>query len=124
MRVVVYKNLTRGCWSIAEAIGRTGLRRGKVIEHRASVALSGVVFVVEEAGRLRVMRKGTREVHAWAVGAIVDGVPAGLTGEDVTYSPWRAGTFQTRGGDAVRGGRFVEFTRSHGAIGFDLERLR
>jgi hypothetical protein len=115
-RVIVYRNLTRGGWSIAEAIGRTGLRRGKVLEHRSRVVLADVVFRVEESGRQRVIRRGQREVHAWAVGTIVDAVPAGLAGRELTYQPYRSGAFETRQGEPVARCAFVEFAA--GAIGY------
>jgi hypothetical protein len=118
-RVIVYKNLVRGTWSIAQAIGRTGLRRGKVLDHRSAVILADVVFCVEESGRQRVLRRGQREVHAWAVGEIVDAVPAGLMGCEVTYHPCRSGAFETRDGVAVARCSYVDFTASHGAIGYD-----
>lgn len=111
MRVVVYKNLTRGCWSIAAATPTNG--RGKLIGHADTVTLCDVQFVVRESRRLaitsaRCAEKPCREVHAWAVGTLAD-APEG-TRNEVTYNPYRAPTFTLRDGTPVRSAACVTFT--------------
>jgi len=116
MRVIVYKNLRRGDWSIAAASGRNGTGRGQVIDHLTSLILSDVTMIVQESGRQRVLSKRQREVHAWCVGEIVDTVPPGLTARELTYNPYRCGEFTTRDGKAIEHCAYVEFTESQGAI--------
>lgn len=65
--VEVYRNLTRRCWSV-----RVG---GRVVGHVPAIALAGVTLRSSEAARQRCLRTGTRDVHAWAAGLRLDGVP-------------------------------------------------
>jgi hypothetical protein len=119
MRVIVYKNLRRGDWSIATATGRDGTGRGKVIGHAETVALAAVVFHVSESGRQRVIRAKAREVHAWAIGDIVDSVPPGLATREVTYNPYRCGAFHARDGAPIARADFVEFRADHVAVAYN-----
>lgn len=107
MRVVVYRNLTRGCWSVAEAT-RTG-GRGRLLSHVQACALADVQFHVREARRLHVVSAGCREVHAWATGILIDPPLSGPRVE-VTYNPYRAPTFTTRDGAPVHAAGCVAFT--------------
>jgi hypothetical protein len=97
--VHVYFNLRTGLWSVRDPKTR------KVIDHRHSLTLRGVRFVVSEASRQRVLRERRRAVHAWAVGTISEG-----TGTvRVTYNPYRCGTFTTLDGAPVQAAELVEF---------------
>lgn len=107
MRVVVYKNLNKGCWSIAEAT-RTG-GRGRLLSHADAVTLRDVSFHVKEARRLVVVSERCREVHAWATGVLLDDAPSGARCE-VTYNPYRAPTFTLRDGTPVHEAACVTFT--------------
>lgn len=62
--VEVYRNLTRRAWSV-----RVG---GRVVGHVPAIALQGVVLRSSNAARLRCVRLGTRDVHAWARGIPTD----------------------------------------------------
>ena len=59
--VDVYRNLTRRAWSV-----RVG---GRVVGHVQAIALRGVVLRASEASRIRCLRDGVRDVHAFARGA-------------------------------------------------------
>lgn len=113
-RVICYRNLRRGDWTLAAATASGG--RGKVLEHRAELVLADVTFIVRETGRQRVLRQHCREVHAWALGTLVADQPAGQPVE-ITYNPYRAGHFATRAGERIEYCAAVHFTRDHGAIG-------
>ncbi|BAQ49202.1 hypothetical protein Maq22A_1p34710 (plasmid) [Methylobacterium aquaticum] len=63
--VEIYRNLTRKAWSV-----RVG---GRVVAHVQAIALVGVTLRASEAGRLRCLRTGTRDVHAWARGTVTEG---------------------------------------------------
>lgn len=62
--VDVYRNLTRRAWSVRVA--------GRVVGHVAAIALRDVVLRSSNAARLRCLRLGTRDVHAWARGIPTD----------------------------------------------------
>ena len=63
-KVFVYKNIKRNCWSIK--------RDGLVKQHANVVWLKDVTFKVSEAGRLRVLREGRKNVHAGLQGTLVE----------------------------------------------------
>lgn len=58
--VDVYRNLTRRAWSV-----RSG---GRVVGYVPAIALRGVVLRASEASRIRCLRDGARDVHAFARG--------------------------------------------------------
>ena len=65
--VEIYRNLTRRAWSV-----RVG---GRVVGHVPAIALVGVTLRASDAARLRCLRTGARDVHAWARGLAIEGVP-------------------------------------------------
>lgn len=90
-RVMAYRNLHKGCWSLKE------LRTGRVVAHLDEVFISDALFRVSEAGRQRVLRERAKNVHAGVVGVVSPppggGVFASRTG--VRYNPYQAATFLT-----------------------------
>jgi hypothetical protein len=105
----VHKNLNRGCWTVKDT------SKSKV-RHVDSVALSGVSFVVQPAGRLRVLRERVRLVHAYAKGEPAEVLDTSGWAE-VTYNPYRAGTFTTRDGTPVLAADYVVFASDGKAYG-------
>lgn len=115
MRVFVYFNLHRKCWSIKAL---EGPRKGRVIGHADYVDLACVEWRVSEAGRQRVLREKKKNVHAGAVGTLerwqtpegeAHGVPFNSTTFDklrnssptsvpymVTYNPYKGPSFTNR----------------------------
>ena len=104
MRVFVYYNLHKKCWSIRALEGEN---KGRVIAHRHEVCLENVTFKVSEAGRQRVLREGRKNVHAGCVGNWFNCTDPheefGLTrqvdrgrGILVGYNPRKASTFINR----------------------------
>lgn len=98
MRVRVYRNLNRNCWSVLAA---EGPRRGRLIKHVTELALRDCRFVVSEAGRLRVLREKRKNVHAYVEGEwmqrdlkrrMADWTVLGT----VSYNPYARGTFLFR----------------------------
>lgn len=108
-QVIVYKNLKRGDWSVAQLKGQRG--RGKVVAHASSLTLTDVTFFVSEAQRQWVIAKGERSVHAYAIGTIAD-APADITDAAVrvSYNPYRSGAFTTDAGAAIAHADRVAFT--------------
>ena len=68
MKVSVYKNLTKGLFSI-RACG--GPAKGRVIAHADKVALVGVGFHVGKLGQAEVRRTGHKNVHAFVTGILI-----------------------------------------------------
>jgi len=65
VKVFVYRNLRRRCWS-AKQIG--GLNNGRVILHARTISLFGAHFSVSKTGRERVLVERQKNVHAGVVG--------------------------------------------------------
>lgn len=65
MKVRVYKNLHRNCWSVQEYIKGTGWR---VWNYYFELVIDNPKFIVYENGRQRVIVTGKKNVHAYIVG--------------------------------------------------------
>ncbi len=90
--VRVFKNLKYGCYSI--------MQRGVIRASAKQVRLSDVEFRVRESGRQRMLREKRKNVHAFAVGRLVDYVHPGdarelvrMEGRDAFYDPYRYPSF-------------------------------
>lgn len=124
MRVAVYFNLHRKCFSIR---AMEGPAKGRVVAHADDVILGRVSFRVSEAGRQRVIRERRKNVHAFVEGelkawagphgfATVAGAKAGLPtcgswdavdqgmamllekqGLPLSYNPYQDRAFHARG---------------------------
>ena len=91
---------------------------GKVIAHVPEITLTNVRFHVSESGRQRVIANKCREVHAWAIGEIVETKSTG-NAQPITYNPYRSGSFTVREtGIPVTSAAFVHFTKDRGAISY------
>mgnify|MGYP005867632877 CR=1 FL=1 len=65
MKVRVYKNLHKDCYSVK---AMEGLQKGRVIYHASSIQLSDVNFKVYEKGREKVLKEKMKNVHAFVEG--------------------------------------------------------
>lgn len=92
MRVFVYWNLHRHCWSIKAL---EGPNKGRVISHATDVDLERVEFKVSQAGRARVLREKRKNVHAGVVGTLVERRDFGahIVSDKITYNPYRFASF-------------------------------
>ena len=97
MKVFVYFNLHRKCFSIKALEGKN---KGRVVAHRDDVLLFDGTFKVSEAGRQRVLKEQRKNVHAGVVGhwdetgtdlITIDRVTT--IGRPVTYNPYKYSTF-------------------------------
>jgi hypothetical protein len=107
LRVDVYRNLRKKCWSIRAMEGR---RKGRVVAHADSLHLYHCKFHVSEAGRQRVLREKKKNVHAWVSGYFsmnsirpneLGHVGVGeryFTPEPIKYNPYQMKEFQTLDG--------------------------
>ena len=90
--VRVFKNLKHDCYSI--------MQRGVIKASAKQVRLSGVEFRVREAGRQRALRENRKNIHAFAVGLLVDFVHPSdprdiepMAGRAAFYDPFRFPSF-------------------------------
>jgi hypothetical protein len=107
-KVEVYRNLHKNCFSVR--------RRGKVVGYLydsgirtrdVEVYLTNVKFVVQPAGRRRVLKERKKNVHAFVRGTVTPF--GGLQREGlhrkcrrkVTYNPYKMHTFQDENGNAI-----------------------
>jgi hypothetical protein len=97
MRVFVYFNLHRKCFSIKALEGD---RKGRVVAHSSTVLLEGCKFKVSEAGRQRVLREKRKNVHAGVTGTWInaDRVEScyeflSMVGRQVSYNPYKYDSF-------------------------------
>lgn len=90
-RVYVYYNLHTHTWSV-----KLGDR---VVLHTDYIKLSNVEFRVRAGGREKVRREGSKNVHAFVIGNIVDYsspgemIPEPTLPVEVTYNPYRFDNF-------------------------------
>ncbi len=90
--VRVFKNTKHGCYGIIQG--------GKLVASASQVRLGHVEFRVRESGRQRMLREQRRNVHAFAVGRLLDFVHPdeerrldALCGRGAFYNPYRFGAF-------------------------------
>lgn len=99
MKVDIYYNLHRHCWSV---VAREGADRGRVVAHLPRAVVADATLVVREGGRLRALQERRKNVHAFVRGRLLaEGVemPEGL--RPISYNPFEAGYFTLRD-DAAR----------------------
>lgn len=87
MRVEVYKNLHKNCWSVRDKKSK------KVILHAVDLYLTDCVFKVSSQGRARVLRDKAKNVHAWVEGTLHK--PTSFTEPrlEITYNPYIHSSF-------------------------------
>jgi hypothetical protein len=104
LKVFVYYNLHKHCWSIKAL---EGARKGRVVAHASRVLLDSAEFKVSEAGRQRVLRERKKNVHAGVIGKLLKwekvlvplwvNNPGAFTGiKEVAYNPYKFSTFVDR----------------------------
>lgn len=108
MRVFIYWNFRRQCWSIKALAGPD---KGRVKYHASAFIVSDAVFKVSEVGRQRVILRKRKNVHAGIVGNLeswrdLDGddgtsIPYGAMFKspavlEVSYNPYRGPTFVSK----------------------------
>ena len=69
MKVDIYRNLQKDCWSIRS---REKSNYGLVVKHVNWALLENAKFVVSQAGRNRVLKEKQKNVHAVVRGNLVD----------------------------------------------------
>lgn len=86
--VFVYYNLHKHLWSVKDA------KSGLVIGHCDRVTLKDVEYKVSEAGRLRVLSSGQKNVHAGCKGTLTQEMDMDLEDAvEISYNPRKGKTF-------------------------------
>jgi len=100
MKVAAYYNLHKNTFSLQS---RNKEDYGKVIKHTDHVILKNAKFTVRSAGRQKVLNENKKNVHAFVVGEVVEGLgPQRVTEKLVRYNPYRGDSFtRTDTGEAV-----------------------
>ena len=96
-KVDVYKNLHNGLWSILDRKTRC------VVGHVRHACMDDAKFIVQPAGRRRVLKENRKNVHAFVRGELKGYGDTGLlichhadTQEFITYNPYKFDTFYTK----------------------------
>ena len=95
-KVRVYWNLHKHTWSIQSC------KSGLVIDHKQHMTLKDAKFVVRKGGQKRVREEGKKNVHAFAVGYIVDDknfIRICNSWDRVKYNPYTDDYFMHKGKD-------------------------
>jgi len=102
MRVFVYRNLHKNCWSVRSC------ETGRVVFHADAVWIMDATFSVGTKGRERVLREKKKNVHAGVRGTLSgyknsDGIEGqwfkfgegavSTGGVEVYYNPYKVATF-------------------------------
>jgi hypothetical protein len=87
MRVQVYYNLHKHCWSVKDK------STGRVILHTDSVVLENCKFIVREGGRQKVLREQRKNVHAFVEGDMIQELIHSKNLKEVTYNPYKHDSF-------------------------------
>lgn len=92
MRVFVYFNLHKKCWSVKALEGPD---KGRVIAHEDTVNLIRPKFKVSQAGRKRVLKERAKNVHAGVEGIWTRQSLFKVHSRcvEVTYNPYKYSSF-------------------------------
>jgi|TARA_B100000768_G_scaffold97626_1_gene91051 hypothetical protein len=88
MRVEVYYNLHKHIFSVRH--------KGRVIAHMSDVTIMNPTYVVRQAGRLKVLKEGRKNVHAMVRGEMSEEIFGLNNGVAVTYDPYKYSSFVTK----------------------------
>ena len=98
-RVEVYRNLHKKCFSVR--------KNGRVVDYRdddEQLSMEDVKFVVQPAGRARVLREGRKNVHAFIRGTYINRCHGcekcadflASHNQQATYNPYKRDHFVTQ----------------------------
>ena len=112
-KVAIYRNLHKNCLSVQS---RERVDYGKVIAYCKSIFVKRPKFIVREKGRLKVIKEGRKNVHAFIVGEcpslelwswLRDVKMGGNPTTKVFYNPYKYSTFVDKDGNPVHKARAV-----------------
>lgn len=98
--VEVYRNIRRKDYSVRQ--------KGYVVARADKIVLKEATFVVQEAGRLKVLETGCKNVHAWVRGYVnTKSFRPGKSFTSARYNPKKMKAFVDEHGKYVTEARFV-----------------
>ena len=106
-----YWNRTAKVWSIRQG--------GLVVDRRATLAMTSCRFHAGESARLRVLRTGDRDIHAWVAGTLTD-APRPPSAIRIGYRPSEPGFRRRDTGEIVTAAAGVAFKADGSAWGWSL----
>jgi len=109
MNVDVYWNLHKKCWSVRNR------KTGRIAKHAKSLMVEGVAFIVQPAGRARVLQEKKKNVHAFVRGTIYryGDADSYSVSKIVKYNPYLMSQFSKSDGSNVYDASLV-FLRDDG----------
>jgi len=113
-----YWNLHKKLWS---------LKRSRVFAHEAEVLMVDCTFVVQPAGRVRVLKEKRKNVHAFVRGLLASEYRMGSwpVNEEwipVGYNPYKGGTFVRKDtGEPLKGAEVVLLRENGTAVALNVE---
>ena len=78
MKVEVYRNLHKNCWSVRDN------KTGRVLTHVDEIHLKNADLIVRPAGREKVLREKRKNVHAFAKGEVAASIQYQVEGWKLT----------------------------------------
>lgn len=119
MRVDAYRNLQDECISVKSREPET---RGQVIDHADEVVIKDAQFVVQPAGRRRVLEEERKNVHAFVRGVRADDTPQPSAGGiEVTYNPYEYDSFVQRADESAVSSAELAVVSPSGVLAFNVE---
>ena len=95
LKVEIYKNSNRKCWSVRAYTSK------KVIGHVDRIHIDNAKFHVQPGGRARVLREGVKNVHAFVTGTLVSAnqyyPDSWGYSEEIVYDPYMHSSFVEKG---------------------------
>jgi hypothetical protein len=90
-RVMVYRNLHNGKFSVADA------KTERVLGYVDEIALTDCEFRVRQGGREKVIREKKKNVHAFVIGNFAGFEPIEEITDEVYYNPYKTKQFIIKG---------------------------
>lgn len=89
MKVEVYRNLHKNCWSIRDP------KTGRVVDHVPYICIKDAKLVVRPAGRAKVLKEQRKNVHAFIRGtaALVKEMNVFQKLQQISYNPYKYDSF-------------------------------
>lgn len=108
MVVEVYRNLNKSKKRMVYSIRCVKTKR--VILHMESLSLKDCIFFVSQAGRKRVLKDKSRNVHAWIRGTLIDQVRCK---SKVRYNPYvKPNFFYSCNGKMISESKYVTLNQN------------
>lgn len=113
LRVFLYKNLHKNCWSARD------IKTGLVIFHCDSISIKSVNFKVSQKGRQRVLKDRVKNVHAGVVGIVLNvdqSEDQNMLTNRVRYNPYETETFVNVLDGSIADGCDYAYLSSNGQV--------